>query len=109
MNEELASVILNTEVTQMSIEDNRIKYNKHYVINLCEFAELTKEWMYDQGLTNVSSGCAQGVSSGRKIQLCNIKKYVGWKKTIDIDFEDETEIDAIFKAAKWVMKTKETR
>ncbi len=104
ISKELVGAVLNTEVTQVSIDGNKIRYNEHYVINTSEFGDKCKEWIFDQGYDNVNSGYNAGVRSGRKMITCNIKKFSGFMKKNDLDFDADTEPEAIFKAAEWVLK-----
>ncbi len=104
ISKKLAGAVLGTEVTTIAIVGNQTKYNDHYVINTSELALRVKEFLYEQGLDQVSSSVVKGVSTGNKMIHCEITKFYGFTAVIDERFYADSEQEAIFKAGDFMLE-----
>ena len=71
-------------------------------ISIYQLAFDIKEWAYNQGLDTISSHITTGVVSGKKRYNCKIVKYRAFTLVFSREFMADSEIEAIFKACRWV-------
>ena len=96
ISKKMLSEILNTDIhTIQLIDDNKLKYNFKYIINIYELAHKCKEWALEYGF-EINEG--SDVSSVYRLSDSNGLNCFS-SSTPDKDFD----IERVFRNCEWIL------